>query len=296
MYKNLNAESLGIVGRQSELIELALTFGFRSMDIDIDELVRRVERQSVEQAVRFLKGAPVSVGSFTLPESWRGDEAGFQASLVQLKSAATAAAAAETKRCIVTIEPASDMLPYHENFELHRQRLGEVASLLAEFDIQLGLDLCASPVRRNGQFQFIQQVDELLTFFKATSSSNIGLVLDTWDWRLGGGSLQQIGELAEGQIVLVRVADIAPAADLSVIDETQRQLPSEDGIVDNVGIIKLLDEHNYQGAVELNVSPALFEGVTRDDTVKQAKASLESLFTSAGLTKDGERAPVSADA
>ncbi len=35
MLKNFSPQSLGINGRQSELIELALTYGFTSMDIDM---------------------------------------------------------------------------------------------------------------------------------------------------------------------------------------------------------------------------------------------------------------------
>ena len=41
MYKNLNTEILGITGRQSEIIELALTYGFRGIEIDIADLRRR---------------------------------------------------------------------------------------------------------------------------------------------------------------------------------------------------------------------------------------------------------------
>ena len=40
MYKNLNSWTLGISGRQSELIELALTYGFRGLDIDIHDMIK----------------------------------------------------------------------------------------------------------------------------------------------------------------------------------------------------------------------------------------------------------------
>jgi chitinase len=38
MYKNLNASSFGISGRQSDLIELAMTYGFQGIDIDAVDL------------------------------------------------------------------------------------------------------------------------------------------------------------------------------------------------------------------------------------------------------------------
>jgi hypothetical protein len=38
MFKNLSPEALGVSGRQSEMIELALSFGFKGLDLDIIEL------------------------------------------------------------------------------------------------------------------------------------------------------------------------------------------------------------------------------------------------------------------
>ncbi|MEM0927575.1 MAG: hypothetical protein AAGJ83_16130, partial [Planctomycetota bacterium] len=55
MLKNFSPTSLGINGRQSELIELALTYGFSSMDIDMYEMLRRSQRTSADDAAKFLK-------------------------------------------------------------------------------------------------------------------------------------------------------------------------------------------------------------------------------------------------
>jgi chitinase len=53
MYKNLNAEVLGVSGRQSELIELAMTYGFKGLDVDITEVVKRTARTDFERAARY---------------------------------------------------------------------------------------------------------------------------------------------------------------------------------------------------------------------------------------------------
>ncbi|MEL6109875.1 MAG: hypothetical protein AAFU85_28020, partial [Planctomycetota bacterium] len=59
MLKNFSPKALGINGRQSELIELALTYGFRSMDIDMYEMLRRTQRTSAEDAAKFIKAAMI---------------------------------------------------------------------------------------------------------------------------------------------------------------------------------------------------------------------------------------------
>ena len=74
MYKNLNAESLGITARQNELIELALTYKFRGLDIDTQSFLRQVESRGKEHAVRFLQSAHIRVGGFDLPVRWLADD------------------------------------------------------------------------------------------------------------------------------------------------------------------------------------------------------------------------------
>ena len=64
MYKNLNATVLGVSGRQSELIELAMTYGFRGLDIDIVDLVKRTQRSEFEKAARYLFSAKMLVSGF----------------------------------------------------------------------------------------------------------------------------------------------------------------------------------------------------------------------------------------
>ena len=69
MYKNLNAESLGISARQHELIELALTYKFRGIDLDVDSLMKQVELHGTEHATRYLTSANVRIGASLYPDS-----------------------------------------------------------------------------------------------------------------------------------------------------------------------------------------------------------------------------------
>ena len=57
MYKNLCSEALGVSGRQSELIELALTYGFKGIDLDLVSFAKQVELRGLEHAGRFLESA-----------------------------------------------------------------------------------------------------------------------------------------------------------------------------------------------------------------------------------------------
>src|SRR5690606_7468447 len=148
-----------ISGRQSELIELALTYGFRGLDVDMADLAKRARNTSIEQAIRFLESAKIKIGGFDLPVNLRADEATFTQQLAQLNQVCETAAALKAQRAFTIIAPASDDLPFQPNFELHRQRLAQVAETLAKYNIRLAVGIQPTPaLRENKNHTFIYQV------------------------------------------------------------------------------------------------------------------------------------------
>ena len=290
MYWNLSPEALGITGRQSELIELALTYGFEGIDLDIRHFTKQVELRGLEHAVRFLRSGRLKIGTFSLPVRWDNDAEGFQQDLDQVHKLLEPAAALGAKTCYATIKPASDTLPYHENFESHRERLGRVADLLAPYDMRLGLALLAPAVHREGhRFPFISSPDALLTLRKTTSVPNLGILVDLWHWHVGGGTLDQLRELSPQQIVTVRLASIPEDAALESITEQQRVLPVATGPVDNAGALRVLNELGYRGPVVAYPHPSRLRGQTRDRIVQRTADALETLWTAAALEKTTSR-------
>ena len=167
MYRNLCPTSLGITGRQSELIELALTYGFEGIDLDIQHFTKQVELRGLDHAARFLKSAELKIGPFDLPVRWDGEEDVFKEDLDQVRELLSPASEMGSKTCYTTVQPASDTLPYHENFEFHRDRLTKLAELLATYEMRLGLTFLAVPAHREGRpYQFISSPDALLTLIK----------------------------------------------------------------------------------------------------------------------------------
>lgn len=286
MYKNLSPKALGISGRQSELIELALTYGFRGLDVDMADLAKRARVHGIPQALRFLESAKIKVGGFDLPVNLRAEEAPFSTQLAQLNQVCETAAAIKAQRCLVLIAPASDERPFQANFELHRQRLGQVAEVLAKYNIRLGVGIQAAPALREGkQHQFIHQVENLLTLVKTVGVSNVGLLLDTWSWYVGGGAVDQIRDLTPEQIVAVRLADFPVDVNVARIADSNRTLPMEGGAVDAGTIVTILAKKQYDGPVTLYPHPSTLRGATRESIVQRAAQTLEELWKTAGLSK-----------
>lgn len=284
MYKTLNPQVLGISGRQSEIIELALTYGYRGVEIEPHEFAKRVELQGLDRAKRFLESAHLRVSGFELPMKWRGDESVYESELERLEQVVGYASALGVKGCHTLVMPATDMFPYHENFELHRKRLSSIADALAKHGIRLGVSFLAASSHRTGKsYQFIHEADALITLIKSVTSKNIGLVLDTWNWHFGGGKLDHLRGLGADRIVAVRMAEAPADATTSTVTDEQRLIPAAVGAVDNVGVLSVLAELGYKGPVSADPHPAALVGMTRDTIVQKCSVALDELLKAVGI-------------
>ncbi len=296
MYKNLNTAALGITGRQSELIELALTYGFRGLDLDMPDIIKRARTRGLDNARRYVASAGVRVGEFPLPIDFRAAEVAYRSGLVELQEIAEIASALGATTCTATIRPYSGDLPYHENFEMHRRRFTEIGELLAGHDIRLGLAFQAATSQREGHgIPFIHQAETLLTLIKTVGSQHVGLTLDTWDWFVGGGSLDQLRQCRAQQIVAVRFGDFAAAEDLRQLTDLDRVLPGDGGAVDGGAILRWLVENGFTGPVTLYPHPSRFRGMTRDAIVQQASARFDALYRAAGIGRSGKLEPLAGE-
>jgi len=295
MYRNLNPQSLGVSGRQSELIELTLTYGFRSFDLDAGELLKRATLQGIEEATRYIRSGKVKVSGWTLPVDVGADEDKFNGDLEKLAGIAETAAEVGFSYATVKIDPKADT-PYPENFERHRERLGKAGDVLARHSMRLGIGF--RPVakqREDAAFPFIHRAEEVLTLVKNTESDSVGLALDTWDWRVGGGGNDQLSELTSQQIVSVSIADMPPDADLATVDETQRLLPTEETLADYVPLVRLLAEGDYEGPITILPHSSQLSRVPRDLSVDKCAIFLDQLWKQAGLNKAGKLIPATAE-
>jgi sugar phosphate isomerase/epimerase len=295
MWKNLNPAALGVSGRQSELLELALTYGFRGIDLDLVEIVKRARARGKEVACRCVTSAGIRVGEFALPMNCQAPETAYRSALVELAEVAEIASALGNPCCVMTVSPTNPDVPYHEFFELHRRRLGEIADVLSRHDLKLGLAFRAAPAHRpSHQAPFIHQAETLLTLIKTIGHPHVGLALDSWNWYVGGGAMDQLREIPCDQIVRVHLADIPSSVDLGRIADQDRYLPADGGLIDCGAIVRHLAEQQYSGPVSLCPHPARFTGMTRDAIVQRVSATYDALQRAAELTPGADPEPAPA--
>jgi len=285
MYKNLNPSGLGVSGHQSEIIELALTYGFSSMDVNITEFAARARLKGTAYAKRLIQSAQIRIGTFPLPLEWDTDDATFQRELKKLPELAGYAAELGCTRATALVAPAGDTRPYHENFEFHRPRFHDIAAALRPAGVHLALGFqAAETLRQNRAFQFIHDLDALTLLVNMIAAPNVGFWLDIWEVVAAGGSPEGVRKLPPGQIVAVQVANMPADAAGANLDEKARLLPdAENGRIDVVEFLKLLREAGYAGPVTAKPSRSVFQSRRRDNVVKQTGESLDKVFRAAGI-------------
>ncbi|MCE9551841.1 MAG: sugar phosphate isomerase/epimerase [Planctomycetes bacterium] len=289
MFRNLSLDALGISGRQSELIEWTLSYGFKGLDLDLTEFGRQVETQGIEKAKRLIVSARLKLGSFQLPVDWQSDEETFRRDLDKLTPLAEMAAALGCHRARTTVEPAGYIRPYHENFELCRRRCREIGEVLAPTGVRLGLGFRAlAKDRLDRAFQFIHTFDALTMLVKMIGSENVGLVLDVWQWHVSGATQEQIQTVPAKDVVAVYLSDATTVAGRDDVEESTRVLPGENGTIDAAAILASLAAGGYDGPITPNPHPHRFADLAREQIIKQTSQALDKVWQAAGLSKSGK--------
>jgi sugar phosphate isomerase/epimerase len=285
MLKNFAPAALGINGRQSELIELALTYGFNAMDVDLHEMLRRSQRTTTEDATKYLNAATdLKVGGFNAGVDLDADEDSFIAQVGTLNPIADLAKQLGARCAYVKIPAATDRLPFQEYFDVQRGRLNDIAEVLAGRDIQLAIGFSAGKELAEGkQFPFIRDVEGFLALVNSVSGSNAGFLVDTWDWVVGSGAMDQLSELSVDKIIAVRLGSVSDDSDLAKAKSGERILPQKTGLINHVKLITHLHSIGFDGPVSPTAAGRAYRGQTRESIVQRAQEAVDAISVAAGL-------------
>lgn len=292
MYRCLNVETLGITGRQSELIELALSNRFKGIELDMETLARQVDSRGQEYATRCIDSAKkckvgLQVGPWKLPISWDADETRLKEQMTRIPALANVAKMVEANVCTTNVLPGSDTLALKENFEFYAAKLSEVGDLLGPHGIKLAVGFHAADAAREGkEHQFVIKADDMVTLLQMVKSDNVGLYLDTWNWHLGGGTFETLEKLGVDKLLAVSVADVPAGATAESIELNQRLLPDPEGVIPHADMLNRLHELEFDGPATATPHISQYKGVTRDKIVAKVAEALRSVWPGADLAEE----------
>jgi sugar phosphate isomerase/epimerase len=185
-----------------------------------------------------------------LPTEFRADDAAFDGGMKELPEFARLAGEIGCPRMATWVPPTFDR-PGSEMRDVLRRRFTEIATVLADHGVRLGLEFISPEhIRTSGQVCIWQMADMLELCCRC--GDNVGLLLDCWHWHHDPDhSTDAIVGAGKDRIVTVHLNDSAdlPPAD---IRDNQRLLPGE-GVIDLKGFLGALRQVGYEDAVTVEV-------------------------------------------
>ena len=281
MYKILNSQGLGINGKQNELIELALTHGFNGVEVDMEDLIGRHDALGKVFACQFLQSAKIDMGTFKLPIDFGATEEAYTASVANIDTIVDLATTLNARCCYVEIPPTNASHSFQECFEAYQSRLQAIAEKFADCPTRIGLALKSSSGKEvDGEFKFIQTSEELMTLVKAIGSPKVGVCLDTWEWVVGGGTIELLKGADLGSLITeVRLADVAADADVNNIKSSERtDLPADAAGSFSYQVAQLLVSGSCDVPISVATDSSTFSSGSRDANVARLSSQLDLLI------------------
>ncbi len=278
MTMNLVCGSLGVKATQRQAIEYAYLFGFESVEARPDYLAT-LNKGEVSELKRDLRKKRLVWGSAALGVDFRRDAAKFEEGLKELPRLATGLKRAGVKRMNTWLTPSSRELTYLQNFQRHTRRLQEVAKVLADYDLRLGLEYVGTTTSLiSRKYPFIHTMAETVELVEAIGFGNVGYVLDSWHWWQAGDSAEDIEKINANSIMLVDLNDAPLGVAKQQQRDNQRELPVATGVIDTKAFLNALQKIGYAGPVRAEPFNQVLRDMEDEATCQATINSLKKAF------------------
>jgi len=249
-YKNLGPGHIGVRANQRQALEYAVKYGFDSITPGAGEFAK-ASAGEIQVWLGTMKEKGIRYGAAGLGVQYRRDEEQFKKGLAGLGSQAGVLKKLGVKRMATWLTPGHRELTYKQNFELHKNRLREVAKVLKDYDIRLALEFVGPKTsRRRYRHEFIYKQSQIMELAAAIGTGNVGVLMDSWHWYTSHGTVKELLGLSGKDIVHVHVNDAPKGLAVDEQIDSRRKLPVTTGVIDLKGFINALVKIGYDGPVE----------------------------------------------
>ncbi len=249
-FKNLGHGHIGVRAEQRQALEYAVKYGFEGITPSPSEFENKSAAE-IREWVQRMKDQGIRYSSSGLPVEFRRDEDRFQRDLALLPKQASLLKQLGVTRMATWISPGHNELTYLQNFEQHKRRFREVAKVLKDSGIRLGLEFVGPRTSRaRYRFGFICTQVGMMELVEAIGTGNVGLLLDSWHWYTSHGTVQELLQLSNKDVIHVHVNDAPSGIPVDEQIDNRRKLPVTTGVIDLKGFINALVRIGYDGPVE----------------------------------------------
>jgi len=277
-YKNLGHGHIGVRANQQQALDYAVQYGFEGITPNLGEFENKSAAEIGEWVAR-MKAKGIRYGASGLPVEFRRDQKRFESDMAQLPKRAQVLRQMGVTRTATWITPGHSELTYLQQFEMLGKRFREVATVLNDNGISLGLEFVGPRTSRmRSRFAFICTQIEMMELVKAIGTGNVGLLLDSWHWYTSHGTVEELLQLSGKDIVHVHVNDAPAGIDIDQQVDNRRQLPVTSDVIDMKGFINALATIGYDGPVECEPFDQELRRLDADAALKKTADALNRVW------------------
>lgn len=280
--------SIGVNADQDRTLALAVQFGFEAIE-PFPRHLARLSPEPMNALLERLRAAGLVWGAAGLPVEFRREDAAFRTSLEALPALAAALQRAGVTRVGTWLSPASRSLTYLQNFRLHAQRLREVARILADHGLRLGLEYVGTfTSRASARFPFVHNLAETRELIAEIGTGNVGVILDSWHWWQAEDTEEELRSLRAEDVVSVDLNDAPAGVPKHQQLDNRRELPAATGVIDLAPFLRALDHLGYEGPVRAEPFNAALNEL---DDAAACAATIAALRRALGRAPAGPASP-----
>lgn len=273
-FKNLSPGHLGVRADSQQTLDYAVKYGFGGIAPSEGEFENKSAGQ-IDQWLAAMREKGVRYGAAGLSVDFRGGDEKFRSDFTQYPKRAALLKQLGVTRVATWILPGSNELTYLENFKQHETRLREAAKVLGDNGIRLGLEFVGPRTSRSRfRFPFACAQRDMMELVEAIGADNVGLLVDSWHWYTSHGTIEELLQLSNKDIVHVHVNDAPAGVKVDEQIDSRRGLPATTGVIDMRGFINALVKIGYDGPVEVEPFDQDLRKLEPDAAVQKTGESL----------------------
>lgn len=274
----LSCGAIGVKASPREAIDLAQRFGFEAVEPSADFLARLADDE-LASLLAELKNKHLAWGAAGLPVDFRGAEAGFAESLKRLPDFARSLARAGVSRVCTWLSPSHSSLTYVANFRQHARRLREVAKVLGDQALRLGLEYVGPKTSWTAnRFPFIHSMAEMQDLLAEIGCPNVGFMLDSWHWYTAHETPADLLSLRNADVVCCHLNDAPPGIAVDQQVDNRRDLPAATGVIDLKAFLGALVQIGYDGPIMAEPFRPDLRTLPRDEALGLVAAAMKKAF------------------
>lgn len=263
---------------QRDLCVIAHRYGFESVSVVTNDLMGKSDHE-LDALLEEMKQMKLSWGVSFLYVEYRKDEETYRKGLEQLPAVAKVLHKMGADRMMTYIMSNHDQLNYLQNFRQTATRLREIAGILADQDIRLGLEYVGpKSIWSANKFPFIHTMAETKELIAAIGRPNVGFHLDTAHWFTSGEHINDLKTLENSDIVGCDLNDAIKGITWENQPGYQRELPLATGVIDTKSFLEALVSIGYDGPVQAEPFNEVLNNMNDEQAISTTAEAMKKAF------------------